>query len=83
MKTIWKESDASQFKRYDKDTNGALIEYLRTRIPSIEGETIETVALSSKLKAGYEKAIDDLQWCSETKQKVSDGANGSYDSLTD
>jgi len=59
----WTSADTANLRKFDQATGGKLRAYLRTRVPQLNGDTIEAVALSSKEKAGAEymlAVIDEL-----------------------
>ena len=77
----WKESDSYEFQQYHKETSGALINELRSRVPKLKGKTIESVALESKKKEGFEEAIQFLEDLLIKTPKVTDGANNGFINL--
>jgi hypothetical protein len=72
----WEQSDSNRFREYLSKNQGKLFSFLKTRIPRVDGKTIEEVALQAKYKEGFEFALremDDLAMSQETKDDPSSG----------
>jgi len=70
----WTSADSAQLRTYDKATGCRLRAYLRTRVPAISGTTIESVALSSKEKAGAEYMLGVIEELLAEQKTQTDGS---------
>lgn len=72
----WEKSDNARLREYFRKSDGKLLGCLKSRLPRIDGTSIETVALQAKFKEGFESAlreIDDLAAPPETEEDPSSG----------
>lgn len=77
----WTASDASQLREYNKKSNGALVQLLKSRIPRCTAKTIESVALQAKFKEGYEIAIKEIEDLMTENLDDNDASNGRFISM--
>jgi len=68
----WTENDRIGLQIYDGETNSSLKKLLISRIPELEGTTVEEVALSAKKKEGFELAISTINDCLAAVQEQPD-----------
>jgi hypothetical protein len=68
-------------REFNQLTGGKLIPFLRSRIPLIEGDTIESVALSAKHKAGAEYLLAALEDLLHDQEVTTDGSATNYTSM--
>lgn len=72
----WEPEDIARLREYQAKTKFRLRTYLQSRIPRVDGKTIEEVALQAKFKEGFESAlreIDDLAISPDDKDDPSSG----------
>ena len=72
----WEPEDIARLREYNTKTKLRLRAYLQSRIPRVDGQTIEAVALQAKFKEGFESALrefDDLAVSPDGKDDPSAG----------
>jgi hypothetical protein len=77
----WDQSDSSRFRAYDKQTNGKLRAFLRSRMPAIEGKNIEEYALQASYKEGCEFMLQQLDDIITDENKPDDASSASFTSM--
>jgi len=77
----WDKSDSSRFRAYDKQTNGKLKEFLRSRLPVLEGKSIEEYALAASYKEGCEFMLRQLDDIISDENKPDDASSAAFTSM--
>lgn len=77
----WNRGDSARLREFNQLTGGKLIPFLRNRIPLLEGDTIESVALSAKYKAGAEFLISAIEDLLQDPEVTTDGSATNYTSM--
>lgn len=74
----WTNTDAVAFREYAKASGSKLLKYLQDSMPKCDGKTIEEVALQAKYKAGFEFAIQEINFLLSYDDKDQDASNGKF-----
>jgi hypothetical protein len=77
----WDQSDSARFRAYDKQTNGKLRQFLRSRLPVLKGVTIEEYALHASYKEGCEFMVQQLDDIITDENKQDDASSASFTSM--
>jgi len=77
----WTPGDSSRLREFDQKIGGRFIPFLRTRLPLIEGDDIEKVALSAKYKAGAEFLLAEIENMLANHENVTDGSTTNFVSM--
>jgi hypothetical protein len=78
---IWNQSDAAKLREYIQKNGNKFRLYLKTRIPTCDGITLEEVALKARFKEGFEKAIKEIDDMVASEEESSDPSAGSFTSM--
>lgn len=76
--TSWESADANRLRDYLNKTQFKLAAFLKTRIPRIDGKTIEEVALQAKYKEGFETALRELDELAIVLENKDDPSSGTF-----
>lgn len=77
----WENTDIAQLREYKAKSKNRLWNYLATRIPRVDGKSIEEVALQAKFKEGFESAIRELDDLSQLPEDKDDPSAGSFTTM--
>ena len=77
----WELGDSARLKEYHQKSGGRLLAYLRSRIPSCNGKTIEEVALQAKYKEGCEKLIGEIEDLISNEESPNSPETGSFTAM--
>ena len=77
----WDQSDSARFRAYDKQTNGKLRQFLRSRLPVLDGKNIEEYALNASYKEGCEFILRQLDDIISDENKPDDASSASFTSM--
>ena len=74
----WEPDDIARLREYNAKTKMRLRIYLQSRIPRVEGQTIEAVALQAKYKEGFESALRELDDLAVSPDDKDDPSAGNF-----
>jgi hypothetical protein len=74
----WEPEDIARLREYNAKTKLRLRIYLQSRIPRVEGQTIEAVALQAKYKEGFESALRELDDLAVSPDDKDDPSAGNF-----
>jgi hypothetical protein len=74
----WEPEDIARLREYNAKTKLRLRVYLQTRIPRVDGKTIEEVALQAKYKEGFESALRELDDLAVSPDDKDDPSAGNF-----
>jgi hypothetical protein len=77
----WESADANRLRDYLKKTQFKLTDFLKSRIPRIDGKTIEEVALQAKYKEGFETALRELDELAIIIESKDDPSSGTFTTM--
>ena len=77
----WEPEDIARLREYNAKTKFRLRTYLQSRIPRVEGKTIEEVALQAKFKEGFESALRELDDLAVSPEGKDDPSAGSFTTM--
>jgi hypothetical protein len=74
----WEPEDIARLREYNAKTKMRLRIYLQSRIPRVDGQTIEAVALQAKYKEGFESALRELDDLAVSPDDKDDPSAGNF-----
>ena len=74
----WEPEDIARLREYNAKTKMRLRIYLQSRIPRVNGKTIEEVALEAKFKEGFESALRELDDLAVSPDGKDDPSAGNF-----
>ena len=74
----WEPEDIARLREYNAKTKFRLRTYLHSRIPRVDGKTIEEVALQAKYKEGFESALRELDDLAVSPDDKDDPSAGNF-----
>lgn len=74
----WEPDDIARLREYNAKTKLRLRAYLQSRIPRVDGQTIEAVALQAKYKEGFESALRELDELAVSPDDKDDPSAGNF-----
>lgn len=77
----WEQSDAAKLREYLQKTKNRLRAYMASRIPRVEGKTLEEVALQAKYKEGFEAAIREIDDAANFESEEKDPSSGNFTTM--